>query len=373
MNWIVLDSENSTHSKGDAHDLRNVNCLWAYRTDNGVAGTTKNVEEVQRLANSADLIVGFNLAYDLQWLWKLGVSTEGKKFFCCQVAEFLINDQTTPYPSLDDAAQKYLNRQKLDVVKTEYWEKGIDTPDIPPEILAEYALVDVELTAGVYLKQLELITAKRKNLFSIAMQDMAVLAEMRFNGMKYSPEFANQKQQELLEQVEAIKRELNLLHNVPTFNWASNDHLSALLYGGVIEEEVKVPVGFFKSGAKVGQAKFGRQIIKHNLPRIYKPIRGTAMKKEGVWSTDEATLQKLDDGTTLISGILKIRELSKLYGTYFLGIPKKAAESNWNAGMVYGQFNMCVAVTGRLSSTGPNLQNMPDAALRMFTSRFPSE
>jgi len=81
-------------------------------------------------------------------------------------------------------------------------------------------------------------------------------------------------------------------------------------------------------------------------------------------------IQKLDDGTELISGILKIRGLSKQYGTYFKGIPDKATESYWKDGMVYGQFNQCVATTGRLSSSGPNMQNIPESALTMFTSRF---
>jgi DNA polymerase I-like protein with 3'-5' exonuclease and polymerase domains len=365
-----LDSENTTGSKGDAHDQRNSNVCWAYKKPDLPAVCDRDTRRLSTAVCEASTLVGFNLAYDLQWLWKQGISTEGKKLWCCQVAEFIINDQTTPYPSLDDTGFKYTGQRKLDVVKTEYWDKGINTDQIPFDILAEYAIQDVNLTEAVYLKQLELITPERRNLFSIAMQDMAVLAEMRWHGMKYDEAYARQKQQELLDEIERTKGELDLLHSVPSFNWNSSDHLSALLYGGTIVEDVRVPNGYYKTGAKVGQPKFKIEQVVYHLPRIYKPLPKTEAEKGGVWSTSEDVLTKLDDGTALISGILKIRGLSKLLGTYFEGIPKKATESHWSADMVHGQFNQCVAVTGRLSSTNPNLQNMPPQALKMFTSRY---
>jgi DNA polymerase-1 len=366
MTYVILDSENTTFSKGDSKDLRNKNVIWSYTTYKNW-GTTDNLEFLQDLIDESEIIVGFHLAYDLEWLWRLGIDTEGKKFFCCQVAEFILNNQTTPYPSLNQVADKYLQKQKLDVVKTEYWDKGINTDQIPSEILAEYALEDALLTKAVYLKQLELIPAEQKNLISLAMQDMLVLAEMRHNGMKYSKDYANQQQQQLLEQIRGIQSQLDLLHNVPSFNWSSSAHLSALLFGGIIQEEVKVPIGFFKTGKRAGEQKYGKEIKEYHLPRMYKPVKKTP---DGKWSTDEDSLIKLNDGSNLISGILKIRELSKLVGTYFQGIPELAEKSCWKEGYLYGQFNQCVAATGRLSSSKPNMQNMPEAAQKMIISRW---
>jgi DNA polymerase-1 len=334
-------------------------------------GVTTDLRILREFIENHDTIVGFNLMYDLQWLWKSGLSTNGKRLWCCQVAEFILNNQRTPYPSLDETAFKYTGEKKLDVVKTEYWEKGINTDQIPTKILYEYAEQDAKLTAKVYLAQLELIPASKKNLYSIAMQDLEVLAEMRYNGMKYDAAFAAKRSEEILVEIETIKRELDLLHNVRSFNWASPDHLSALLYGGTIEEEIRIPVGFYKTGAKVGQARYSKEIVVHNLPRIYKPLPKTESAKGGTWSTAEDILQKLDDGTKLISGILKLRGLSKLLGTYFKGIPEKAIQSCWSEGMVYGQFNQCVTSTGRLSSSAPNMQNISEEALEMFVSRFP--
>jgi DNA polymerase I len=369
MSYVVIDAENTTFSKGDAHDQRNTNVCWSYAHPGG-SGAFKDLHVLQEFIDNHDIIVGFNLMYDLQWLWKLGIRTEGKKFWCCQVAEFILNKQRTPYPSLDEAAEKYTGEKKLDVVKTEYWDKGINTDEVPWPILSAYAIKDAELTEKVYLAQLAQIPNSKKNLYSIAMQDLVVLAEMRYNGMKYDKQFAENKCKEILAEIEATKLQLDLLHHVPSFNWASPDHLSALLYGGTIEEEVRIPSGFFKTGAKVGQTRYKVERVTHNLPRIYKPLPKTEAEKGGRWSTSEDILQKLDDGTALISGILKIRGLSKQYGTYFKGIPDKATESFWKDGMVYGQFNQCMAVTGRLSSSGPNMQNIPEIALKMFTSRF---
>lgn len=325
---------------------------------------------IRNLVIVHDTIVGFNLQYDLQWLWKLGISTEGKRYWCCQVAEFILNNQTTPYPSLDSVAEKYFNEHKLDVVSTEYWDKGINTDEIPWAILSEYAEKDAELTEKVYLKQKELMPASKRNLVSLNMQDMATLAEMRMAGMKLDETYAQQQQASLLSEIESVRVELDLLHSVPSFNWSSNDHLSALLYGGVIVEKVRKPVGVYKSGLKVGQPRYRIEEVEYHLPRMYQPIKNSAMSKAGVWSTSEDTLVKLNDGSTLISGILKIRELTKLYGTYFAGIPQRILDSHWPIGMVHGSFNQCVAVTGRLTSTKPNLQNMPEAALKMIVSRF---
>jgi len=369
MSWLVLDSENSTRSVGDAKDQTNVNVIWSYANKDG-SGVTTDRHYLQELIDQHTTIVGFNLAYDLLWLWRLGLSVEGKKLWDCQVAAFILSRQEMRYPSLDGVAASYGLPAKLDVVKTQYWDKGIDTVDIPYNVLAEYAEQDAKLTASVYLKQQEQIQAHQKTLFSITMQDLLVLAEMRHAGMKYDQEYVNRKSTEILSEIESIKRELDLLHNVPSFNWASGDHLSALLYGGEITEVVKVPNGVYKTGPKVGQPKFRLETKVHSLPRIYKPLPKTELAKGGVWSTSEDILYKIDDGSKLITGILKIRELSKLYGTYLKGIPEKAISSNWSTGMVYGHFNQCVAVTGRLSSSAPNLQNMPDPALQMIISRY---
>ena len=162
----------------------------------------------------------------------------------------------------------------------------------------------------------------------------------------------------------------NLHHSIPNFNWASPDHLSALLYGGEIKETVKVPDGVFKTGAKAGQPKFKNQIVVHKLPRKYRPIRGSELKKENKWSVEEQYLLRLKGNDALIKGLLKLKGITKLKDTYYLGLPAKHREMNWEPNIMHGQFNQVVASTGRLSSSNPNLQNQPELADLLFESRY---
>ncbi|MBF9682943.1 hypothetical protein IAI36_11710, partial [Streptococcus pseudopneumoniae] len=77
------------------------------------------------------------------------------------------------------------------------------------------------------------------------------------------------------------------------------------------------------------------------------------------YATDEATLRKLKgpNARKYVGPLLKLAELEKLNSTYYKGLPEKAVVGHWEEGYIHGQFNQCVAQTGRLSSSGPNLQN----------------
>lgn len=72
----------------------------------------------------------------------------------------------------------------------------------------------------------------------------------------------------------------------------------------------------------------------------------------------------------IIDASLRLSELSKLRGTYYEGIPNKFEEYGWEDNLVHGQLNQCVAVTGRLSSSNPNLQNNPSESKECFVSRY---
>lgn len=102
--------------------------------------------------NTADLVVGFNIKHDLHWIWRAGVKTPNIKIWDCQLAEFLLEAQTNPYPSLNTTCEKYGIPLKLDVV-AEYWDKGIDTNEIPTDILREYLQGDLDRTERVFVEQ----------------------------------------------------------------------------------------------------------------------------------------------------------------------------------------------------------------------------
>ena len=110
----------------------------------------------------ADIVVGFNIKFDLHWLANIGVDIRCiKRIWDCQIAEFLLSAQRNPYNSLNDACIKYNIPLKLDVVKTEYWDKGIDTDSIPTDVLQEYLEADLDRTERVFKIQYELFTGEK--------------------------------------------------------------------------------------------------------------------------------------------------------------------------------------------------------------------
>jgi DNA polymerase I-like protein with 3'-5' exonuclease and polymerase domains len=371
MNFLVIDTENTTHNHGNPFDTRNFNVCISYTNGIERGVVFEERADFERLFRESSLIIGFNLKYDLHWLRRLGFSIQGKRFWCCQAGAFVLGRQDTPYPSLDGECERHGLGKKLSVIEEEYWSKGINTHEIPRGILSEYALQDVELTLKLYLKQQALIQPYQRTLLSLTMQDLAVLQEMEWNGLHFDKEESLKKAKIIETEIHELQTKLNLFHNIPTFNWASNDHLSALLYGGTITEKQRLPVGVYKTGDKKGLPRFKVELVTYRLPRIYTPIRGSESKKGGTWSVDESYLKKLKaKNQELIDGILRIKELQKLNSTYFKGIPSLHEQMYWGDNIIHGQYNQCVARTGRLSSSRPNQQNISEIAQEIFTTRY---
>ena len=92
---------------------------------------------LQEQLDEADLIIGFNIKFDIHWLRRAGITIDllRHRVWDCQLAEFILEAQSTPYPSLNNTCAKYNVPLKLDVVKLEYWDKGINTDEIPRDIL----------------------------------------------------------------------------------------------------------------------------------------------------------------------------------------------------------------------------------------------
>lgn len=367
---LIFDTENTTWNTGSPFDHRNFNVCISYATLNGGEGIFWDHTKFKPLFDKATTLVGFNLKYDLHWLQRLGYDYRGKNLWCCQVAEFFLGRQSPKYPSLQDTSTRYGLGSKIDKIQEEYWSKGINTDAIPKEILSEYAIQDAVLTREVYLRQQSQVTDRNRTLLKLQMLDLEVLQNIEWNGLHFNPGVIEEKQKEIEARIDTIQKELDLFHSVPNFNWASGDHLSALLYGGTITEKRKVPDGLYKSGAKAGQQKFKAEYVEHQLPRLYKPAKGSELKKAGYWSTSEEYLRKLSDKKGLVTGILEISKLQTMNNTFVHGLAKKHAENMWEPNYIHGQYNQVVASTGRLSSSNPNMQNLSGDVLNIFDTRF---
>lgn len=162
-NYLILDVETTISNKGNPFDQTNKLVVVGLRL-NGYNileyyPDKESLKKIQYQINNR-ILVGFNIKFDLHWLRNIGIDISKIKVWDCQLAEFLLSNQQNKYPSLDEAAEKYGFQKKLDIVKTEYWDKGICTSQVPREILSAYLEQDLILTEQVFKIQYKQFTGK---------------------------------------------------------------------------------------------------------------------------------------------------------------------------------------------------------------------
>jgi len=297
LSLLALDCETSIINNGDPYHPDN-RLVQVGFYNGGDTYLTQYKEEINTM-KIKDLLqyntlVGANLKFDLAWMQRIGIDTRKLKVYDVQIAEFLITNQTHAFPSLDSMAEKYLGQHKIDTIRLEYWDKGIDTWFIPEDELTQYLKEDLRLTLEVFKQQEVILKETGKwNLFKLQCLDLVVLNNMEWNGLPYDREQSLANATDLEDNLAQINSNFSRYTTCPTFNPASGDHLSALLYGGTIVHEYRVPIGVYATGAKAGQPRnkvFREEFVQ---PRLVDPIRGSELKKEGYWSVDEATLSSL--------------------------------------------------------------------------------
>lgn len=376
MTIFSLDVETTTSNKGDPFDTTNRLVLGAIGTDTDYS-IFSNIDLQSRIT-SAKMVILFNAKFDLHWIRNIGINFSiHLPIWDCQLAEFILSNQKWKYPSLDEACERRGLPRKIDVVKSEYWEKGIDTDAIPFDVLDEYLKQDISCTYLLYKTQLEEFKKPehrdKYKLFRMQCYDLLVLEEMEYNGFLFDCEAARAEAYRLEADCAALDRTiLDEYPNVP-INLASPDHISCMLYGGSIITQVPIPIGTFKTGARAGQVKYKNIDQSYDLPRIVEPLKGSELAKEGYYGTSEDVLRNLKGTgqvTKIISHLLERRGIEKLRGTYYNGIPDLIQHHNWRDSIVHGQFNQCVVTTSRLSATKPNQQNMPSGCKRFCVSRY---
>ncbi len=301
----------------------------------------------------------------------------GKRVWDCQLVHFILTGQQYPYPSLNSVAAYYDLGSKLDVIATEYWKNGVDTDKIPRDLLEDYLKQDLLLTQKVYEKQMEEFASSAKNmqrLISLHNQDLVILQEMEFNGLLFDENSSTILATELEDQIAVIDKILMEYHDLVEFNPNSTEHVSSLLYGGIIKVRRREAIGVFKTGERKGQTK--ERWVEHEItfPRLINPIKGSELTKEGFFSTDDQTLKSLKTRSKyakdLVEVLLKRATLEKRLTAYYKGLVDLRKEMNWHEGRLHGQLNQCVARTGRLSSSKPNLQNFDGEIKTLFGSRY---
>jgi len=264
--------------------------------------------------------VGQNIKFDLLMLSMYGIELKGK-LFDTMIAHYLVQPELRH--GMDYLAEIYLRYRTIHYEEL-VGGKGKNQMDIrfvDLDLLCKYAAEDADIT--FQLKQIlegELKENGLENLFyEIEMPLLRVLSIMERNGVRIDSEALRQ----------------------------SSEILTAELL--VIEKEIHDLVGFsfnVSSPAQVGEILFDRLKLDDKAKKT----------KTGQYSTSEDILEKIRSKHPIIGKILDFRGLKKLLSTYIDALPLLI---NQRTGKVHTSFNQTVAATGRLSSTNPNLQNIP--------------
>lgn len=204
--------------------------------------------------DNVDWLVCHNAGYEISWfLTRYRPEFEkflkrGGRVLCTQQAEYILSNFTETYPSLDETAPKYGGTHKIDGIK-ELWKQGYLTSQIDPKMLAEYLAGpngDVENTARCFYGQMQLLVQRGQwQLFLERCESLVAFAYCEFSGLYVNTEVAERNLKAQEEELAALRTEAEkLLPELPEhfeFNWGSDYHMSALLFGGPVKYKTRVP------------------------------------------------------------------------------------------------------------------------------------
>ena len=264
--------------------------------------------------------VGQNMKYDITVLANYGVEVKGK-LFDTMIAHYVLQPEL--YHGMDYLAEIYLN---YDTIKIEelIGEKGKgqkNMRDVPPALVCDYACEDADVT--LKLKNILQEELKREGIeelfYNIEMPLVPVLAYMERNGARIDTAALKETSALFGKRLADIEEQIYSLAGEP-FNIASPKQVGDILFG--------------------------------KLKIVDKPKK----TKTGQFVTSEEVLAQLQNRHPIVKNILQYRGLKKLLSTYVDALP---ALVNPKSGKIHTSYNQTVTATGRLSSSNPNLQNIP--------------
>lgn len=266
------------------------------------------------------LIIGQNLKYDILVIKKYDINI-GSNIFDTMIGHYLVQPEMRH--NIDILAENYLNYYKI---KTEelIGKKGVNQrnmKDLAPQTIKNYACEDADV--AFRLKSLikkELVEHDLLNLFNtVEIPLVNVLASMEYNGVSIDIENLKGISDNLRSRIIEIEKSI--------FNFAGQEFNIA-------------------SPKQLGEILFDK------LKIVEKP----KLTKTKQYATGEEVLKQLVDVHQIVPLILEFRSLSKLFNTYVDALPKLV---NSSTNRIHSTYNQAITSTGRLSSSNPNLQNIP--------------
>lgn len=264
--------------------------------------------------------VGQNIKYDLTIIANYGIELKGK-LFDTMIAHYILQPEL--YHGMDYLAEIYLNYEtiKIESLIGEKGKQQKNMRDIAPELVCDYACEDADIT--LHLKNIlekELSKEGAEKLFyEIEMPLVPVLAYMERNGVKIDTISLLDTSAHFSKRLREIESDIYTLSGEP-FNISSPKQVGDILFG--------------------------------KLKIVDKPKK----TKTGQFVTSEEVLAQLQNRHPIVKKILSYRGLKKLLSTYVDALPTLV---NRRTGKIHTSYNQTVTATGRLSSSNPNLQNIP--------------
>lgn len=264
--------------------------------------------------------IGQNIKYDILLLARYQIAVKGP-IFDTMLAHYLIDPDTRH--GMDVLAENYLNYKPLSITELigSKGKKQGNMRDVELDLIKEYASEDADIT--LQLKEIFKPLLEETNTLSLANEVefplVYVLAEIERNGVRIDIDALQQFSKNLETDIRLLEQTIYEKAGV-NFNIASPKQLGEVLF-----DKLKLDPKAKKT--KTGQYKTGEDVL---LALAYK--------------------------SDIVQDILSFRQLQKLKSTYVDALPELI---NPDTGLIHTSYNQAVAATGRLSSTNPNLQNIP--------------
>lgn len=401
MTYLVLDLETGSKEayKRRGNPWINKIVSIGYANNNKAISeyyTDPGFDTIPHYLHETTVIVGHNIKYDLLYLWKIEKFQDwlkqGGKIWDTQLVEYILTAHQEKFVALRDVCVRKYGCKEREKKMEAYWEQGIDTFDIPKELVIEDVTQDVLDTEQIYLQQI--IKAEELGmtpLIKLQMDALLSTTEMESNGIPVNKDTLSTNKALLIAERDIC--DTSLLEMIKPYwknvkeplNLASPAQLSLLFFGGKLTQIRKEPVldidGNFvtiKSGINKGSVKLKKQPYDIEIEGLgVSPKEEWFSVKGHQYSTKEEVMQYLVDELPINTDAYKIakqlltsRQLTKQITTYYEAV----LETMYPDGMVRSKFSHAATATGRTTSSGPNVQNIPksseSAVKKHFVSRF---
>ena len=327
---VAWDTETTSLTPRDAQ-LVGIGCCWgtnpqeiAYIPLNHTHGKQLDQHQVlsalRPILESADYPKAFqNAKFDRVVFWHQGVKLAGV-VFDTMLASYVLRPEQSH--KLEDLTTHYLSGITSQSYKALNIPKGKTIADLDIQQVAQYCGLDAYATfcLGLVLQtQLEQAPELHRLLLEVEQPLEPVLAQMEDTGVRIDTAYLQELSGQLAQELQELEKQA-YEYAGETFNIGSPKQLGEILF-----------------------EKLGLD-------------RSKSRKTKTGYSTDHATLEKLQDDHAIVAAVLEYRTLSKLKSTYVNALPALVRP---DTGRVHTNFNQSVTTTGRLSSSDPNLQNIP--------------